>query len=82
MFLLASCCVSFVFFQAESTFPLHVLASGYDSATYGYLILGPGLGTRIFQWSPAALWVLCGALGIVAAALVLEVRKGPAAERA
>lgn len=177
LFLLASCCVSFAFFQAESTFPLHVLASGFDSATYGYLIsingvlivlfeltittvtrrfradrvmalgfflvgagfalnalggtipvmiaatvvwtmgeivsaplagpmvsdlapehlrgrymgawamtwsvgliLGPGLGPRIFQWNPWALWMLCGILGVVAAALVLEVRRVPAAE--
>lgn len=172
MFLLASACVSFVFFQAESSFPLHVLAAGFDSATYGYLIsingvmivllelwittwtqrfradrvmalgfllvglgfavngfgptlgimigatvvwtageiisapvagpfvsalapehlrgrymgawamtwsvgliLGPALGTLIFQWSPLALWIVCGALGVVASVLVLEIAR-------
>ena len=35
------------------------------------LIVGPSLGTVLFSWNAAALWLVCGALGVVAAALVL-----------
>jgi MFS family permease len=35
------------------------------------LILGPLFGTLIFSWSAQGLWLLCGALGIVAALLVM-----------
>lgn len=35
------------------------------------LILGPALGTAIFSWNAVGLWLLCGALGLVAALLVL-----------
>ncbi len=35
------------------------------------LIFGPLLGSVIFAWNAAGLWLLCGGLGIVSAALVL-----------
>jgi MFS family permease len=35
------------------------------------LILAPALGTRIFSWSASGLWLVCGVLGILAAALVV-----------
>jgi len=35
------------------------------------LILGPVLGTAIFSWNAVGLWLLCGALGLIAALLVL-----------
>jgi len=34
-------------------------------------ILGPALGARLFSWSPAGFWMICAALGILAAGLVL-----------
>ena len=39
------------------------------------LILGPLLGTLIFLWNPAGLWLLCGLLGIVSALLVVVVAR-------
>lgn len=39
------------------------------------LILGPTLGTAVFSWSPLALWLLCGTLGLLAALLVLLTRR-------
>ncbi len=42
-------------------------------------ILSPVLGTRLFSWNPAAFWMICAALGTIAAALVLVGRgKGSA----
>lgn len=35
------------------------------------MILGPSLGTLLFQKNPTALWVLCGVLGVLSAALAL-----------
>ncbi len=35
------------------------------------LILGPALGSLLFSWSAVILWLLCGALGLLAALLVL-----------
>ena len=168
LFLVSSTLISFVFFQFESTFALHVRASGYSTAVYGALVslngivivflelwmttvtrrfhvrrvmalgyflvgagfavnlgaptipllvggvllwtmgeivsspvagafvadlapahlrgrymgawgvtwslglmLGPGLGSMIYAWSADALWMLCGALGILSAGLIL-----------
>jgi len=34
-------------------------------------ILGPGIGAVVFAWSADALWLGCGVLGVVAAALLL-----------
>jgi len=34
------------------------------------LVLGPLFGSLIFSWSAQGLWLLCGALGIVAALLI------------
>ncbi len=171
--LIASVAMSIVFFQFESTFPLHVLASGHSSATYGVLIsingilivalelliatfaarfvprrvialgylltgmgflfggmvssvpalavgvviwtlgeivstpvaaawvadlapdhmrgrymgawgstwaigmiVGPMVGTFVFDWRPAMVWYFCGALGVVASVLMLATRTG------
>lgn len=41
-------------------------------------ILGPVLGTTVFTWSPAALWLGCGLLGLAATALPLAARRHPA----
>ncbi|MGH2685400.1 MAG: MFS transporter, partial [Actinomycetota bacterium] len=35
------------------------------------LVLAPAIGTRLFAWSPAGLWLICAALSVVAAALIL-----------
>jgi hypothetical protein len=44
--------------------------------TYGMtwslaFVCGPSLGMVLFAKSPLALWVLCGVLGLVAAAIIL-----------
>jgi MFS family permease len=39
-------------------------------------VTGPALGTLLFTASVTGLWVLCGALGLLAAILVLAVRPG------
>ena len=36
------------------------------------LIVGPGLGMRLLELGPAALWLTCGAIGLVAAAIILS----------
>jgi MFS family permease len=35
------------------------------------LVIGPGLGMKLFAFGPAILWVSCGALGLVAATIIL-----------
>jgi MFS family permease len=35
------------------------------------LILAPALGTRVFAWNPMWLWLICGLLGLLAAAIVI-----------
>lgn len=46
---------------------------GAFSLTWGIaLVLGPILGTALFEWSPVALWGACLAIGLVAALLVLD----------
>jgi MFS family permease len=37
-------------------------------------VLAPALGAAIFAWSPDALWLTCGLLGLLAALLLLETR--------
>jgi MFS family permease len=37
-------------------------------------VLAPALGAAIFDWSPDALWLTCGLLGLLAALLLLETR--------
>ncbi len=39
------------------------------------LILAPALGTRLFAWNPTGLWIICAALGVAAALLVLAGRE-------
>ncbi len=56
---------------------------GRYQGLYGFawgsgLLLAPAVGTALFSWRPPALWLLCGALGIVAAALVLIGEATPA----
>jgi hypothetical protein len=41
-------------------------------------MLGPVLGTSIYQVSPSALWVACGCVGVVSAWLALAARRHPA----
>lgn len=36
------------------------------------LILAPALGTRLYDWSPTGLWLICGAVGVLSAALVVR----------
>lgn len=43
----------------------------YGLAWGSGLLLAPTVGTSLFSWRPPVLWLLCGALGIVAATLVL-----------
>jgi MFS family permease len=43
VFLLASAIIGLVYFQSQSTLPLHVAASGHSSATYGALMSLNGL---------------------------------------
>jgi MFS family permease len=40
-------------------------------------VLAPALGAAIFAWSPDALWLTCGLLGVLAALLLLEARSQP-----
>jgi len=61
--------------------------AGRSQGLYGLawgsgLLLAPAVGTTLFSWHPPVLWLLCGVLGIVAAALVLvrEDRPAPVAE--
>jgi len=37
------------------------------------LIVGPGMGIALLASGPAALWLACGALGVIAAVLMLSV---------
>jgi MFS family permease len=36
------------------------------------LILAPAVGTRLYAWSPTGLWLICGAVGVLSAALVVR----------
>lgn len=61
--------------------PIH--ARGRYQAAYGAMfgvawMLGPVLGTTVFALSQDALWVACGALGVLAAALALTAGRRPA----
>jgi MFS family permease len=40
-------------------------------------ILAPAVGTWLFAWSPAGLWLICAALSVVSAALVVRSARGP-----
>jgi MFS family permease len=47
--------------------------------TYGVgQIVGPAVGTLLFSWNPVGLWLVCGAVGMIAAALVLVSGRLPA----
>jgi MFS family permease len=35
------------------------------------LVIGPGLGMKLFAIGPAVLWLSCGALGLLAATIIL-----------
>ena len=35
------------------------------------MVIGPGLGMKLLSLSPSALWLSCGALGLVAAGIIL-----------
>jgi MFS family permease len=48
-FLLSSVLGAFVYFQAQTTFPLHVEASGLSAADYGLLISLNGLAIVLFE---------------------------------
>jgi MFS family permease len=53
--------------------PEHVRGryQGAWGLTWGLaFVLAPGLGAAVFAWNQDALWLLCGALGVVAAALL------------
>ncbi|HLA93840.1 MAG TPA: MFS transporter [Actinomycetota bacterium] len=61
--------------------PLH--ARGRYQSAYGSMfglawILGPVLGTSIYQASPDALWIACGLVGVASAALALAAGWRPA----
>jgi MFS family permease len=34
-------------------------------------VLAPAIGTQLFAWSPAALWLTCGVLGVVSGAMIV-----------
>lgn len=58
--------------------PAHL--RGHYQGTWGLtwsmgLILGPLLGTWLFSWNARWFWLICGALGIAAALLVLLIRE-------
>ena len=38
-------------------------------------MLGPALGAAVYEWSPETLWLACGGLGVLAAALLLSGRR-------
>jgi len=41
------------------------------------MLIGPMAGTLIFQRNPNVLWIACGALGVVSAALLLYTPRRP-----
>jgi MFS family permease len=43
------------------------------------LIIGPAMGMKLFALDPAALWLTCGALGVVAASIIFAATKAPVA---
>jgi MFS family permease len=49
LFLISSVLGAFVYFQAQTTFPLHVEASGLSAADYGLLISLNGLAIVLFE---------------------------------
>ncbi|MGH3081935.1 MAG: MDR family MFS transporter [Gaiellaceae bacterium] len=49
LFLISSILGAFVYFQAQTTFPLHVEASGLSAADYGLLISLNGLAIVLFE---------------------------------
>ena len=36
------------------------------------LILAPAVGTRLYAWSPTGLWLICGAVSVISAALIVR----------
>jgi MFS family permease len=40
-------------------------------------MVGPFLGAAIYSWSPDGLWLTCGLLGLIGAALLLQARSRP-----
>lgn len=50
----------------------------YGLAWGSGLLLAPTVGIALFSWHPPVLWLLCGVLGIIAAALVLVREDAPA----
>jgi MFS family permease len=40
-------------------------------------ILAPALGTVLYAWSPEGIWVICGVVGLLAAALIVGLPGGP-----
>ena len=45
-------------------------------------VVGPLVGTGVYNVSPQALWIGCGAAGVVAAALALEAGRKPIPDHA
>ena len=46
---------------------------GVSGLTWSFgLIFGPGLGMALFSQSPTALWLSCGALGFLAAWIIIQ----------
>jgi MFS family permease len=35
-------------------------------------ILAPAVGTSLYAWSPSGLWLICGAVGVISAALIVR----------
>lgn len=54
----------------------------YGLAWGSGLLLAPAVGIALFSWRPSVLWLLCGVLGIIAAALVLIREEAPALSEA
>jgi hypothetical protein len=36
------------------------------------LILAPAVGTQLYAWSPTGLWLICGAVSVISAALIVR----------
>jgi hypothetical protein len=41
------------------------------------LIVGPAMGMKLFALEPSALWLTCGALGVLAAIIIFVASKTP-----
>jgi MFS family permease len=43
-------------------------------------ILAPALGTSLYAWSPEGIWLICGAVSLISAAMIVRLPGGPLRE--